>query len=209
MDDKRFTTRAKTVLELAKNKAREWGHTSLSTDHLLYGLYAEGQGVAWTVLHNYGVTRPKLDAAFEKTTFRVQSGYDPANPFNEPITYSPRCRQVFEYANGIAALMKHSYVGTEHLLMGLLEQTGGISMQLFKELDLDPKAMKTEIFDLLGHKTPEPDAPEPEETNYYKAVVEKIKQVLHEDHCPCESRYGPCKKCTDAISKIRDILKDS
>ena len=199
MDDKKLTARASRVLQLAGNKAREWGHTTISTDYLLYGLFAEGSGVAHNVLKANDVTMEKIEAQMQKTTFKgMATGIDLTNPFIEPLSYSPRCRSAFDFASGVAALMKHNVLGTEHLLLGLLEESNGVSMMMLSGLGISPESMKTEIFNLLGHVQPKvkEERTVQEECNYYKGIVDKIKQTLHEAD-------------EDALPKIRDILKDS
>lgn len=194
--ENRFTDRAKKVLALAENNARQWGHTLVSTDHLFFGLFMEGSGVAANVLKKAGVTLDRLEAEMEKTSFRL-----PTNLSREdygPVTYSPRCKTAFVAAHGFAALLQHKYVGTEHLLLGVLEENQGVSMSLLKNLGLDPKTLKDEVFFLLGYEEPKPkqEMSVQEECNYYKGVIKEIEDALHEED-------------DKALSKIRQILKDN
>lgn len=192
--ENRFTNRAQKVLALAASSAHQWGHTTISTDHLLFGLFMEGSGIAANVLKLAGITLANLESEMEKTSFRVL-GSDQ----RETLAYSPRCKSAFVAASAFATLMQHNYVGTEHLLLGVLEEPHGISMQLLGNLGIDPKEMKEEVFNLLGYEKPKPKEERSiqEECDSLRGIVEDIKEALHEEDDK------------EILSKIHQILKDS
>src|SRR5262249_47351410 len=120
----RFTDRARKVMQLANQEAQRFNHEYIGTEHILLGLVKEGSGVAANVLKNLDVDLRKIRLEVEKI---VQSGPDMVTMGKLPQT--PRAKKVIEYAMEEARNLNHNYVGTEHLLLGLLREQEGVAAQ--------------------------------------------------------------------------------
>jgi ATP-dependent Clp protease ATP-binding subunit ClpC len=141
----RFTDRARKVMALANQEAQRFNHDVIGTEHILLGLVKEGSGVGATVLKNFDVDIKKLRLEVEK---HVRSGPDMVTMGKLP--QSPRAKKVIEYAIEEARALNHNYVGTEHILLGLLRETEGIAAQVLMGLGLKLEDVRQEILNLLG-----------------------------------------------------------
>ncbi|MHC4646677.1 MAG: ATP-dependent Clp protease ATP-binding subunit [Planctomycetota bacterium] len=141
----RFTDRARKVMALANQEAQRFNHEYIGTEHILLGLVKEGSGVGATVLKNLDVDIKKLRLAVEKL---VKSGPDMVTMGKLPQT--PRAKKVIEYAIEEARSLNHNYVGTEHILLGLLRESEGIAAQVLMDLGLKLEDVRQEVLNLLG-----------------------------------------------------------
>ncbi|HOQ04289.1 MAG TPA: ATP-dependent Clp protease ATP-binding subunit [Anaerohalosphaeraceae bacterium] len=141
----RFTDRARKVMALANQEAQRFNHEYIGTEHILLGLVKEGSGVAANVLKNMDVDLKKLRLGIEKL---VKSGPDMVTMGKLPQT--PRAKKVIEYAIEEARALNHNYVGTEHILLGLLRETEGIAAQVLMNLGLKLEDVRQEVLNLLG-----------------------------------------------------------
>src|SRR6476646_3484472 len=130
----RFTDRARKVMQLANQEAQRFNHEYIGTEHILLGLVKEGTGVAANVLKNLDIDLRKIRLEVEKI---VQAGPDMVTMGKLPQT--PRAKKVIEYSIEEARNLNHNYVGTEHLLLGLLREQEGV---------------REEVLNLLGHNMP-------------------------------------------------------
>ena len=121
----RFTDRARKVMALANQEAQRFNHEYIGTEHILLGLVKEGSGVGANVLKNLDVDLRKVRLEVEKL---VKSGPDMVTMGKLPQT--PRAKKVIEYAIEEARNLNHNYVGTEHLLLGLLREHDGVAAQV-------------------------------------------------------------------------------
>jgi ATP-dependent Clp protease ATP-binding subunit ClpC len=144
----RFTDRARKVMQLANQEAQRFNHEYIGTEHILLGLVKEGSGVAANVLKNLDVDLRKIRLEVEKI---VQSGPDMVTMGKLPQT--PRAKKVIEYAMEEARNLNHNYVGTEHLLLGLLREQEGVAAQVLMNLGLKLEDVREEVLNLLGHGT--------------------------------------------------------
>ncbi|MEZ6052107.1 MAG: ATP-dependent Clp protease ATP-binding subunit [Planctomycetaceae bacterium] len=142
----RFTDRARKVMQLANQEAQRFNHEYIGTEHILLGLVKEGSGVAANVLKNLDVDLRKIRLEVEKI---VQSGPDMVTMGKLPQT--PRAKKVIEYAMEEARNLNHNYVGTEHLLLGLLREQEGVAAQVLMNLGLKLEDVRDEVLNLLGH----------------------------------------------------------
>jgi ATP-dependent Clp protease ATP-binding subunit ClpC len=142
----RFTDRARKVMQLANQEAQRFNHEYIGTEHILLGLVKEGSGVAANVLKNLDVDLRKIRLEVEKI---VQSGPDMVTMGKLPQT--PRAKKVIEYAIEEARQLNHNYVGTEHLLLGLLREQEGVAAQVLMNLGLKLDEVREEVLNLLGH----------------------------------------------------------
>ncbi|MBM3862915.1 MAG: ATP-dependent Clp protease ATP-binding subunit [Verrucomicrobia bacterium] len=154
-----FTPRAQQVLALARKEADRFNHAYVGTEHLLLGLIKLGQGVAVNVLERMGLELDTVRMEVEK-----EVGPGPPLKSGTNIPYTPRVKKVLALANKEAKTLNHSYVGTEHLLLGLLREEEGVAARVLKRLDIDIQRTRNEI---LAEIDPNfsPEAREEEEEN--------------------------------------------
>ena len=141
----RFTDRARKVMALANQEAQRFNHEYIGTEHILLGLVKEGSGVGATVLKNLDVDIKKLRLEIEK---HVKSGPDMVTMGKLPQT--PRAKKVIEYAIEEARSLNHNYVGTEHILLGILRESEGIAAQVLLDIGLKLEEVRQEVLNLLG-----------------------------------------------------------
>ena len=141
----RFTDRARKVMALANQEAQRFNHEYIGTEHILLGLVKEGSGVGANVLKNLDVDLRKVRLEVEKL---VKSGPDMVTMGKLPQT--PRAKKVIEYAIEEARSLNHNYVGTEHLLLGLLRENDGVAAQVLMNLGLKLEEVREEVLNLLG-----------------------------------------------------------
>lgn len=145
----RFTDRARKVLQLANQEAQRLNHEYIGTEHILLGLIREGSGVAANVLKNLDIDIRKVRAEVEKI---IQSGPDGVTMGKLPQT--PRAKKVIEFAIEEARNLDHKWVGSEHLLLGLLREGEGVAAQVLTNLGLTLDEIRGGILKLLGQETP-------------------------------------------------------
>ncbi|MCK4860137.1 MAG: AAA family ATPase, partial [Candidatus Omnitrophica bacterium] len=146
----RFTERARKVILLAKEEAKRLNHDYIGTEHILLGLVREGEGVAAAVLEGLlGISLQTVRLEVEKL---IKPGTDLL--MSGDIPFTPKAKEVIELSFDEAKKMGHNYIGTEHLLLGLLRQKEGIGAQVLFNLGLDMKKLKEAITHLLGEAIP-------------------------------------------------------
>ena len=141
----RFTDRARKVIALANQEAQRFNHEWVGTEHVLLGLVKEGTGVGANVLKNLDVDLHKVRMEVERI---VKSGPEMAPMGRLPQT--PRAKKVLEYAIEEAKALNHNYVGTEHLLLGLLREREGVAAQVLMNMGLKLEEVREEVLNLLG-----------------------------------------------------------
>jgi ATP-dependent Clp protease ATP-binding subunit ClpC len=141
----RFTDRARKILGFARQEAERLNHDSIGTEHMLLGLIKEGSGVAANVLENMNLDLARLRIEVEKI---VQAGGATVAMGQMPFT--PRAKKVLEYSLEEARSLGHNYIGTEHLLLGLLREEEGIAAQVLMNCDIKLEDVRREILELLG-----------------------------------------------------------
>jgi len=139
-----FTPRAQQVLALARKEADRFHHNYVGTEHLLLGLINLGQGVAVNVLQKMGLDLETVRSAVEK-----QVGTGPETKPSGNIPYTPRVKKVLALAGKEAKALNHSYIGTEHILLGLLREGEGVAARVLKSLDVDIERCRNEILSEL------------------------------------------------------------
>ncbi len=157
----RFTDRARKVMQLARSEAMRFNHEYIGTEHILLGLIQEGSGVAANVLKNLGLDLAKIRHEIEKT---VQAGPNMVTIGQLPFT--PRAKKVLEFAVEEATALGHNYVGTEHLLLGLLRETGGKAAQVLLNLGVRLQEVREEVLELLGADVSGPAAMQQQEDSF-------------------------------------------
>lgn len=144
----RFTEKAIKVIMLAQEEARRLGHNFVGTEQILLGLIGEGTGVAAKTLKSMGITLKDARAQVEKIIGRG-SGFVAVE-----IPFTPRAKKVLEYSWDEARQLGHSYIGTEHLLLGLIREGEGVAAKVLENLGIDLNKCRTNIIKLLGESKP-------------------------------------------------------
>ncbi len=145
----RFTERARKVIILAKEEARRFNHDYIGTEHILLGLIREGEGVASMVLQKLGLSLENIRLEIEKL---VQPG--PTTQIIGDIPFTPRAKKALELAAEEARSLSHNYIGTEHLLLGLIREGEGIASQVLLNLGLELNAVRNGVMEQLGPALP-------------------------------------------------------
>ena len=148
-----FTPRAQQVLALARKEADRFNHNYVGTEHLLLGLIKLGQGVAVNVLQKMGLDLETVRMEVEK-----QVGSGPETKMVGNIPYTPRVKKVLALAGKEAKSLNHSYVGTEHILLGLLREGEGVAARVLKNLDVDIERTRNEILKELDPNFTPPES---------------------------------------------------
>ncbi len=161
----RFTERARKVIVYAKEEARRFNHDYIGTEHLLLGLIKEGEGVAAAVLQKLGLDLETIRIEVEKL---VQPG--PQTQVLGDIPFTPRSKKALELSAEEARALGHNYIGTEHLLLGLVKEGEGMASRVLLNLGLDLSKLRNEVMELLGSGIPGFGAQEPVKTGKTPAI---------------------------------------
>ncbi len=142
----KFTDRARKVINLARQEAERLGHEFIGTEHILLGLVKEGSGVAANVLENLGVDLEKIRLEVEKY---VSSPGETISA-SSSLPFTPKAKKVLELAMEEARNLEHNYIGTEHLLLGVLREQDGMAAQVLLNLGVKLEDVRAELMELLG-----------------------------------------------------------
>jgi ATP-dependent Clp protease ATP-binding subunit ClpC len=141
----RYTDRARRVVVMAQEEARELGHNYVGTEHILLGLIHEGTGIAAQALTALGVSQDEIRAQVEAIIGRG----DLASVQHGPIPFTPRTKKVLELAAREARDLGHNYIGTEHILLGLMREGAGVGAQILNSAGIEFSAVRHQIRELL------------------------------------------------------------
>jgi len=198
----RFTERARKVILLAKEEAKRFNHDYIGTEHILLGLIREGEGVAAAVLQNLGLSSDQIRLEVEKL---VQLG--PSTIVSGDIPFTPKAKKVIELAMDEARNLGHNYIGTEHLLLGLIREGEGIAAQVLVNLGLDLGKVRQEVMELLGSTAPGGysvgSAPAPKtKTPALDAFGRDLTQLARENKLdPVIGRKGEIERVIQILSR--------
>ncbi|MDB6056048.1 MAG: clpC [Verrucomicrobiales bacterium] len=167
-----FTPRAQQVLALARKEADRFNHNFVGTEHLLLGLIKLGQGVAVNVLQKLGLDLETVRMEVEK-----QVGTGPDQKMIGNIPYTPRVKKVLSLAAKEAKALNHTYVGTEHILLGLLREGDGVAARVLKNLDVDIEQTRQEILKELDPNFASQEEQQPADPGAEKPGAEKKGEV--------------------------------
>jgi hypothetical protein len=174
-----YTPRAQQVLALARKQADRFNHNFVGTEHLLLGIVALGQGTAYTVLRKMGIDPETVRMEVER-----QVGTGPDEKMTGNIPYTPRVKKVLMLAAKEARSFSHTYVGTEHILLGLLREDDGVAARVLKNLHVDIEQTRHEVLQALDpNRTPaelldvptQPPPPRPPVSTTYVKLEQKPK----------------------------------
>jgi len=143
----KFTERARKVLSLSQEEAQSFNHDYIGTEHILLGLVREGEGVAAKVLISLGVELDKVRSAVEYIIGRGEKGV------SGEIGLTPRAKRVIELAVDEARRLNHNYIGTEHLLLGLLREEEGVASGVLESMGISLDKVRAETVRILSQST--------------------------------------------------------
>ena len=141
----KFTKSSEDALKIASEIAAELGHNYIGTEHILYGLAEEQIGVASKVLEDQGVTPEKIMGKIEELV-----GVNENSTINTTIGFTPRTKRIVENAYMEARNANSEYIGTEHILLGIMHEGDSVAVRIMMELNVDPKKLYDEIFKIMG-----------------------------------------------------------
>lgn len=150
----RFTDRARLVMQFANQEAQRFGHEYIGPEHILLGLVKEGSGIASHVLREFGVDLQKIRVEVEK-----QLTFHPDVVSMGKLPQTPRAKKVIEYAIDESRGLNHNYVGTEHILLGVLREQDGIAARVLVSLGLDLKSVRAGVMSFLCPKPEDASGP--------------------------------------------------
>ncbi|MFC1680041.1 ATP-dependent Clp protease ATP-binding subunit, partial [Elusimicrobiota bacterium] len=199
----RFTERAQRVILIAQEEAKRLNHDYVGTEHILLGLIALGEGVAAQVLANLGVDLRRVRSEIEKI---VGTG-DNVMLLGE-IPFTPRAKKVLEYAVEEAQHMGHSYVGTEHLLLGLIREEEGVAARVLENLGLRLDVVREEVLNLLGEgQQPQVGGPQSGGTGRAKSKTPTLDEFGRDLTVHArEGKLDPVIGRLDEIERVVQIL---
>jgi len=145
----RFTERARQVVVLAQDEARALGHNYIGTEHILLGLLREEEGLAARVLEGFDITVEEVRAQVKR-----QVGQGNEESVTGQIPFTPRAKKVLELALREALSLKHSYIGSEHILLGLVRENEGVAARILLDFDADADKIRGAVLGMVGGTPP-------------------------------------------------------
>jgi ATP-dependent Clp protease ATP-binding subunit ClpA len=207
----RFTDRARRTVVLAQEEARLLNHNYIGTEHLLLGLIHEGESIAWKALEAHGVTLEIARNAIEKNV-----GFGNQAPSSH-IPYTPRCKKAMECALREAITLGHNYIGTEHLLLGLIKEATishdrGVAAKVLNKFGCDVAVLRTTVLSILNgthsSSTPSPadqkevptDEPTPTPAQQALAHVRKVTVQLKSEQATLLHNITICRNAEALVN---------
>jgi ATP-dependent Clp protease ATP-binding subunit ClpC len=190
----KFTERARKVLTLAQEEAQRFNHNYIGTEHLLLGLVREGDGVAARVLGNMGVQLPKVRSAVEFIIGRGEQA-----PMGE-IGLTPRAKKVIELAVDEARRLNHHYIGTEHLLLGLVREGEGIAAGVLESLGVNLEKVRAQVMQVVNQSSTYNQGKSQTKTPYMDALGFDLTEAAR------MSKLGPLIGRATEIDRVMQIL---
>src|SRR5216684_1893193 len=209
MNGYNFTDRVRKVLQMAREEAARLHHEYVGTEHILLGLIREGEGVAAAVLTNLNVDLEEIQQKIEETVKKGKA----AAAAGPDLPYTSRAKKVLELAMTEARELNHSYVGTEHLLLGLLREEKGIAAQVLTDAGVNLEQSRAETLRLLGSEMPSGPAPSGTGAQPASPKSEKKSKTPALDHfcrdltqLAAEGQLDPTIGRQKEIERVMEIL---
>ncbi|MCC6313068.1 MAG: ATP-dependent Clp protease ATP-binding subunit [Thermomicrobiales bacterium] len=190
----KFTERARKVLTLAQEEAQRFNHNYIGTEHLLLGLVREGDGVAARVLSNMGVQLPKVRSAVEFIIGRGET------MIMGEIGLTPRAKKVIELAVDEARRLNHHYIGTEHLLLGLVREGEGIAAGVLESLGVNLEKVRAQVMQVVSQSSSYSQSKQQTKTPYMDALGVDLTEAAR------NSKLGPLVGRSNEIDRVMQIL---
>src|SRR3989475_732486 len=195
----RFTDRARRVVVLAQEEARMLNHNYIGTEHILLGLIHEGEGVAAKALESLGIS---LEAVRQQVEEIIGQGQTPPTGH---IPFTPRARKVLELALREALQLGHNYIGTEHILLGLIREGEGVAAQVLVKLGADLNKVRQQVIQLLnGYQAKEPAGTASEATPSTSLVLDQFGRNLTQS--AWEGKLDPVIGREKEIERVMQVL---
>ena len=196
----KFTNRAEKAIELAAETAAELGHNYIGTEHLLCGLVKEGSGLAYKVLASQGVTEEKIINMIEELIGRGEPLYE------VPEGYTPRTKRVFEISFMEAKKLNNNYIGTEHILLGIMKEGDSVASRIIVDLGVDIQRLFSELLKILTDENAsggQPSAKKGQNYNQTPTLNQYGKDLTNE---AIEGKLDPIIGRENEIERIIQIL---
>src|SRR5919109_555992 len=190
----KFTERAKKVLVLAQEEAQRFNHNYIGTEHLLLGLVREGEGIAAKVLGNLGVELNKVRSAVE---FIIGRG---DRMVIGDISLTPRAKKVIELAVEEARRLNHNYIGTEHLLLGLVREGEGIAAGVLESLGVNLEKVRAQVMQVVSQSSSYSQGKQQTKTPYMDALGFDLTEAAR------MNKLGPLIGRETEIDRVMQIL---
>ncbi|MGI9253897.1 MAG: Clp protease N-terminal domain-containing protein, partial [Thermomicrobiales bacterium] len=190
----KFTERARKVLQLAQEEAQRFNHNYIGTEHLLLGLVREGDGVAARVLSNMGVQLPKVRSAVEFIIGRGET------MIMGEIGLTPRAKKVIELAVDEARRLNHHYIGTEHLLLGLVREGEGIAAGVLESLGVNLEKVRAQVMQVVSQSSTYSQTKTQTKTPYMDALGVDLTEAAR------NNKLGPLIGRSNEIDRVMQIL---
>ena len=190
----KFTERARKVLQLAQEEAQRFNHNYIGTEHLLLGLVREGDGVAARVLNNMGVQLPKVRSAVEFIIGRGEGAVI------GDIGLTPRAKKVLELAVDEGRRLNHHYIGTEHLLLGLVREGEGIAAGVLESLGVNLEKVRASVMQVVSQSSAQAQTKSQTKTPYMDALGFDLTEAAR------LNKLGPLIGRENEIDRVMQIL---
>lgn len=197
-----FTDRVRKVLQMAREEAARLHHEYVGTEHILLGLIREGGGVGTAVLSQLNVDLEEIQQKIEETVKKGKA----AAAAGPDLPYTSRAKKVLEFAMSEARELNHSYVGTEHLLLGLLREEKGIAAQVLTNAGVNLEQARAETLRLLGEGTTDRPAPtfkvridDASDQSIYEQIVVQIQEAVATGSLRPGDRLPPVRQLADEL----------
>jgi ATP-dependent Clp protease ATP-binding subunit ClpC len=200
----RFTDRARRVLVLAQEEARMLNHNYIGTEHILLGLIHEGEGVAAKALESLGIS---LEAVRQQVEEIVGQGQQAPSGH---IPFTPRAKKVLELTSREASQLGHHYIGTEHILLGLIREGEGVAAQVLVKLGAGLNRVRQQVIKLLhGYQEGEPESPRarPWERRPLSDVVARVN-AIESRLAAIEQRVGSGSGTGELDEQVAQVRRD-
>jgi ATP-dependent Clp protease ATP-binding subunit ClpA len=196
-----FTERARRAVALAQEEARRLDHNYIGTEHILLGLVREGEGVAAKALEALGIS---LDAVRQQVEEIIGQGQQAA--FSQ-IPFTPRAKKVLELSLRESRMLGHEYIGTEHILLGLIREGDGVAAQVLVNLGAELNRVRQQVIQLVSGREPQPGRPAPREAVPRTDVHARLDAV--EDRlATVEQRLGSGPDTGDLDEQIAQVRRE-
>src|ERR687896_2213723 len=190
----KFTERARKVLQLAQEEAQRFNHNYIGTEHLLLGLVREGEGIAAKVLSNLGVELNKVRSAVE---FIIGRG---DRMVIGDISLTPRAKKVIELSVEEARRLNHNYIGTEHLLLGLVREGEGIAAGVLESLGVNLEKVRAQVMQVVSQSSSYNQGKQQTKTPYMDALGVDLTEAAR------ANKLGPLIGRQMEIDRVMQIL---
>src|SRR5216110_3126677 len=193
MNGYNFTDRVRKVLQMAREEAARLHHEYVGTEHILLGLIREGEGVAAAVLTNLNVDLEEIQQKIEETVKKGKA----TQPVGPDLPYTSRAKKVLELAMSEAREINHSYVGTEHLLLGLLREEKGIAAQVLTDKGITLAKARDEMISVLGEERP-------------ASSEQRPAPILHQSMAPTRRSFWSARgeASADLPERVRAVMRE-